>query len=222
MTKTKLFSIVCILALSCLCISVSVVSQNEITELGSFSSQGMKGWEVVEFGAQTRYQLVEDEGVRVLQSLSENSASGLVYKEKINIKKYPYINWRWQVKTKFDPLNELTKEGDDYVARLYVMASDGWFFWNTKALNYVWSSQTLRGISWPNAYAPDNTKMLALRTSEDVVGTWYVEKRNIYQDLKQWLGKEIIEIEAIAIMTDSDDSGGRASANYGDIYFSSE
>ena len=190
--------------------------------VGSFSTESLDAWEIIEFESKTVYRLVKNESAMVLLSTSEASASGLMNNQEVDIQKYPFLNWRWQAIKKLSPMNEQKKEGDDYVARIYVLVSDGWFFWNTKALNYVWSSQPIKGVSWPNAYAPDNTKMIALRTSNDDAGTWYIEKRNIYEDLKQWLGKNIEQVDAIAIMTDSDDSASSASAMYGDIYFSSE
>lgn len=193
------------------------VSKNII---GSFSTGNLDAWETIKFQSETTYRLVENESAMVLLSNSEASASGLINKQKIDLQKYPFLNWRWQANKKLSPMNEQTKTGDDYVARMYVVVSDGWFFWNTKVLNYVWSSQAIKGTSWPNAYAPDNAKMIALRTSHHEAGTWYAEKRNVYKDFKQWLGKDIELIEAIAIMTDSDDSASSASAMYGDIYFS--
>jgi len=190
--------------------------------IGSFSTGSLEAWETIEFESVTDYRLVKNESAMVLLSTSEASASGLINKQKVDIQKYPFLNWRWRANKKHSPMMEQTKEGDDYVARIYVLASDGWFFWNIKAINYIWSSQSIKGASWPNAYAPENSKMIALRTSNDEAGVWYSEKRNVFEDLKQWLGKDIEKIDAIAIMTDSDDSASSASAMYGDIYFSSE
>ena len=64
--------------------------------------------------------------------------------------------------------------------------------------------------------------MLTICSNEDERGRWYTERRNVYEDLKQYHGKEIRYIDAIAIMTDTDNSDGRATSYYGDIYFSSE
>jgi hypothetical protein len=61
--------------------------------------------------------------------------------------------------------------------------------------------------------------MIALRSSADQKGKWYSEKRNVLADLKHQFGEDIRYIDAIAIMSDSDDSHGHVSAYYGDIYF---
>jgi len=64
--------------------------------------------------------------------------------------------------------------------------------------------------------------MLALRSSTDEAATWYQEKRNVAADLKEFFGTEIRYIDAIAIMTDTDNSGQETSAQYGDIFFSGD
>ena len=88
------------------------------------------------------------------------------------------------------------------------------------ALNYVWSYQHKRQDTWNNPFAGENSKMLAQRDASDTRGTWFSEQRNVAVDFKQLLGKDIRQIDGVAIMTDSDNSGLSASALYGDIYFS--
>ena len=64
--------------------------------------------------------------------------------------------------------------------------------------------------------------MIALRSSSDGAATWYDEKRNILEDLRKQFGEDIRFIDAVAIMTDTDNAGGRATAYYGDIFFSAK
>jgi hypothetical protein len=62
--------------------------------------------------------------------------------------------------------------------------------------------------------------MIALRASNDQTGNWYTEKRNVCADLKQQFGEKIRYIDAVALMTDTDNAHGKVTAYYGDIYFS--
>jgi hypothetical protein len=193
--------------------------------IGSFSSGSLDNWEAKEFKGQTNYNLVDNAGTRVLKAESAGSASGLFNEQRIDLHKTPVMNWRWHIENRLgNNINEQVKSGDDYAARVYVIASGGAAFWQTKAINYVWSSTSPVGNVWPNpyAYAGANGKMMmiALRSSTDQSGTWYSEKRNILVDLKHQFGEEIRYIDAVAIMTDTDDSHGKATAYYGDIYFS--
>jgi hypothetical protein len=76
--------------------------------------------------------------------------------------------------------------------------------------------------TWPNPYAGDNVMMLAMRSTPDKTGTWYTEKRNIRDDFKNILGEDVQSIDAVAIMTDTDDTQGKAKAYYGDIFFTAD
>ena len=122
----------------------------------------------------------------------------------------------------YPTLNERSKQGDDYAARLYVVKSSGALFWKTKAVNYVWSGSELRDNSWKSAWKPKNDVMVAVRGTDDSIGEWKTEKRNVREDFKKAYGIDIKQIEGVAIMTDTDNSGLNATAEYGDIYFTAE
>ncbi|MDX1453786.1 MAG: DUF3047 domain-containing protein [Oleiphilaceae bacterium] len=187
-----------------------------------FAQSGLNEWEPVEFEGETRYVLMNEGDATVLKASSSGSASGLVKKQTVDLRKTPILEWRWRVDQALPVLPEETKKGDDYAARIYVIVKDGWFFWQTKALNYVWSSRDNPPESWPNAFAPDNARMLPVRNAQHGSGQWFTERRNIREDLKQQFGKTYDEIEAIAIMTDTDNSGLSAQASYGELTFIKE
>jgi hypothetical protein len=197
-------------------------SDIKLERLVNFTNIDLKAFEDVSFKDNTNYQVVLLDARKVLRAESKASASGLLLKKTIDISKTPYLNWRWRLEKGLSELPETTKSGDDYAARIYLIYSSGWFFWQTKALNYVWSSRKAKETTWPNAYAPDNAMMRAIRDRSDETGIWYSEKRNIQDDFKVWLGENISEIEGVAIMTDTDDSEGHAIVYYGDIFFSAD
>lgn len=191
-------------------------------QIGLFSSGNMDGWQNKVFSGETDYQITQLDKITVLKAHSDASASGLFKEQRIDLLKTPYLNWRWRVDQHLNKHDEQSKTGDDYSARVYVVVSDGWAFWKTKAINYVWSSQAEKNSPWPNAFAGKNAMMIAVRSSKDKTQTWYNEKRNILQDLKNQFGEDIQFIDAVAIMTDTDNSHERATAYYGDIYFSKQ
>ena len=132
------------------------------------------------------------------------------------------MNWSWSIENRLDVKNEKIKSGDDYAARIYVVVDGGILLWRTRAVNYVWANKASKGEIWPNAFAGKHAMMMALRSRQDKTSTWYSEKRNVYEDLKRLFGKEFHSIDAIALMTDTDNSHGHVKSYYGDIYFSSE
>lgn len=180
-------------------------------------------WEPHTFKGQTEYQLVsEAANQQVLKATSNASASGLIKKQRIDLTKTPFITWRWKVGNLLTHVQERTKAGDDYAARLYVVLDGGVFFWQTKSINYVWASNTSKQTVWPNAYAGDAVKMLALRDKTDPLNTWFTEKRNVHEDFKRLMGLDVQFIDAVALMTDTDNSREAATAFYGDIWFSAD
>ena len=194
--------------------------------VGSFSSGVLDNWEVKDFKGKTKYELVDVDGVKVLKAHSHNGASGLFNEQRIDLHKTPVMHWSWHIENKLGPLNEQDTSGDDYAARVYVLVSGGAAFWQNKALNYVWSSSSPVGKVWPNAYsfggANGHMTMISVKDSSHKTGTWYSEKRNILEDLKQHFGEEIHYIDGVAVMSDSDDSKSQVIAYYGDIYFSKD
>lgn len=189
--------------------------------VGEFSAGDLSGWEKESFSGETEYTLVEKEGRRVLQAESRGTASGLYREIRVDLNRTPYLNWSWRVANVLEGVNERTKTGDDYPARVYVVVSGKVFFWRTRAVNYVWSGNQPVGSTWPNAYT-SNARMMTVESGQEKVGQWVAEKRNVQADFKRLFGDEVDHIDAVAIMTDTDNSGQSATAWYGDIYFSAE
>lgn len=190
--------------------------------VGEFSQGKLDGWEIKAFKGKTDYALAGLNGRTALRAQSHAAASGLLREIRVDLNQTPYLNWSWCVQNTLGELDEQSKSGDDYPARIYVVVSGGLAFWRTRSLNYVWASTTPRGRTWPNAYAGDHVIMLALRSGTAEVGQWRQEKRDVRADLQSYFGESIDAIDAVALMTDTDDSGRSAVAYYGDIYFSAQ
>ena len=189
--------------------------------VSEFQNNSLAGWDTHEFEGETRYTLVENDGRTVLQAVSNQAASGLIKRIPIDLRKTPYLHWRWKVEKLPVIDNERTKKGDDFAARVYVVISGGIFFWRTLALNYVWSANQPRGLDWPNPFT-SNAHMVSVRGKEDPTGVWFEETRNVREDLRRYFGDDIDQIDGIALMTDTDNSKGSAVAYYANIRFSSE
>jgi hypothetical protein len=196
-------------------------AQADTVVVGDFSSGDLAGWEEKSFEGATEYWLVTLDGRRVLRAVSNASASGLVKRVDIDLNQTPFLHWRWRVENTLKGTHEQTKQGDDYPARLYLIVSGGPLFWQTRAVNYVWSSSQPVGSSWPNAFA-SNAVMLAVRSGPAQAGQWVNERHDVRADFRRLLGQGIQRVDAVAIMTDTDNSGQRAVAYYSDIFFSGE
>jgi hypothetical protein len=201
------------------------ISEETPFHVGKFSGGTFDGWKIKTFDGETIYTFITDstseQNRKILKASSNNAASGLFRELQIDLKKTPWIHWSWKTEQLFSNINENEKSGDDFVARLYMIIDGGIFFWNSRTLNYVWSSSHQTGETWPNPYT-SNATMLAVESGNSNLGQWQHYKRNVREDLRQLIGKDIRYIDAIAIMTDSDNSGQKATTYYGDIFFTSE
>jgi hypothetical protein len=203
--------------------SLAFAGEPKILTVGEFSQESLDGWVPKKFVETTLYSFIQVDGSAVLKAESQNSASGLIQKIRVDLKAYPFLNWRWRVeKPLTGSFDERQKSGDDYAARIYVVVSGGLAIWNTRALNYVWAANSSKGDVWPNAFAGKNAIMKALQSSESPLSVWQKEKRNIHEDFKNLFQREVRFIDAVVLMSDTDNTGKEATAYYGDIYFSAE
>jgi len=209
-------------------LSFNVNADQNVTNLAKNS---VMKWETKVFSGETKYNVVQHKGQRALKAQSNASASGLLFKKKIDLQKTPNLSWRWLTEQRLVGLNERSKAGDDFVARIYVIIDGGMRVWRSKSMNYVWSSNQARGQVWNNAFAGNKVKMLSVRGKDAKMGQWYSEKRNIYKDLIKYFGdkgsqqanlKAYRFIDVVAIMTDTDNSKRKAESYFGDVIFSAK
>jgi len=187
--------------------------------------------------AHTIYSMVEDQGRTVIKAHSKASASGLIRKIGIDVKKYPIIQWQWKITDINEKTDVTQKSGDDYPARIYVAFEynpDEAGIWEkarfetarliygqyppATVVTYIWANRVPKGTRVPNPYIK-RVMMIAVQSGGDKVGTWVTEDRNIYQDYVDCFGHPPPITSGVAIMTDSDNTGGTSTAFYGDIIF---
>lgn len=219
MYKRALAATLIAIFLTLSCYSNAVESQD--VTISRFSEGKLNNWEIKEFAGKTEYDIVNDEHSqnKVLRATSNSAASGLFIEKRIDLQKTPYLHWSWKTGKLYSNLDESKKQGDDFVARIYLVIDGGLFFWKTRALNYVWSSSFTQGHAWPNPFTA-NATMFAVESGRKNLGKWLHYSRNVREDLKKFVGKEVRYIDGVALMTDSDNAGQQATTYYGDIYFS--
>ena len=188
--------------------------------IGRFATEGLKGWERKVFEGLTDYSLVTEDGRTVVGAHSKTAASGLIKKVNLDPHQFRYLKWSWKISATIPNGDERTKKGDDYAGRVYVVFP-GRFFWQTRAINYIWANHLDKGASLPNAYTA-NAQMVAVESGNARAGQWISEERDILADYRRLFGEEPRRIGAIAIMTDTDNTGAEVTAWYGDISISTD
>jgi hypothetical protein len=190
-------------------------------DIARFSQGDLGGWRTKIFAGVTRYALANKNGRTVLRADSSAAASGLYREVSVELGQTPILNWTWQVDGILKGADERTRAGDDYAARVYVIFSGGVMFWRTRALNYVWSNKQPIDANWPNAYT-GSAHMIAVESGSGRAGQWISERRDVREDYRRVFGEEPGRVDAVAIMTDTDNTGATAAAWYGDIWFSAQ
>lgn len=173
------------------------------------------GWTNKSFKGMTEYTWVNENGKKYVRATSSNAASGLIYKIKYDPAKYPYLTWTWTADKIIADGDATIKSKDDYSARIYIVFPT-LFFWNTKVINYIWANKLPKGAEIPSPYMKDSI-MISVESGPDKTGKWVTETRNLYEDYVHAFGEKPPKTGAIAIMTDTDDTGQKTSAGYGPI-----
>ncbi|MFB6248295.1 MAG: DUF3047 domain-containing protein [Salinibacter sp.] len=222
---------------------VGAVFGPPLLRVGHFSAEAPaatlpEGWEQIRFGendTSTRYDLVRADSAVVLRAESDNGASGLITHPTVDLEKYPILEWRWKVDALPMGADITEKTADDAAARLYVtfdyeglglydrlklmlLRRVGYAEAPSRALNYLWASQHERGAAQASPYT-DQIMMIPIRSGSTKVGRWVQERRNVLKDYRRVFGEDPPPVNGIALMTDTDNTGGQAAALYGDIVF---
>lgn len=174
-------------------------------------------WEKKVFHGETAYEPVREEGRPAVKAESRASASAMIHRISLDPKAYPRLSWSWKIARTIGKGDERSKAGDDYAARVYVVFPSA-LFWRTRAINYIWANRLPRGGFLPNAYT-GNAVMVAVESGDGNAGKWIDEERNLLEDYRRAFGEDPSKVGAVAIMTDTDNTGEQAVAWYGAIRF---
>lgn len=216
--KRKFFGMILLALSATVTVAETAADQTKELAISRFDLEGLSGWSPKIFKGETQYILVEDNGRKVVQAISHAGASGLVKEIDFNPAEYRYLRWSWKITDIIAGGDERVKAGDDYAARVYVVFP-GRFFWQTRAINYIWANQLPQGQSIPNPYT-SQAIMVAVQSGPARSGEWVDEERDLLSDYKRLFGEEPKNAGAIAIMTDTDNTGESAMAWYKDIILS--
>ncbi|PSQ96970.1 MAG: hypothetical protein BRD55_04845 [Bacteroidetes bacterium SW_9_63_38] len=231
-----------VLSVGLLCMGISFVPA-DVLRIGAFSEQDPArtqpaDWQPISFAeidTKTQYDLVAGSTGTVVRARSDGGASGLATETRVDLTEYPILEWRWKVNGVVEDGNARTKDGDDYPARLYVtfdyddlgfgdqvklvaLRALGYDEIPTRALNYVWANRVERDTILENVYT-DWVMMVVVQSGADSTGQWRTERRNVLADYRAAFSGDPPPVNGVALMTDTDDTDGEATAYYGDIVF---
>ena len=169
----------------------------------------------------TVYSVGSNKNGNFLKAVADNAASGLGKEVKIDLNKTPFINITWKIEKDLQGINENSKKGHDFAARVFAVKKTGATPLSNRAINYVFSSNSAVGQSWPSPYTKKSIDNV-LATTKDNLNVWVTVKANVKEDFKKFHSLNVDQLDGLAIMSDTDNSKMKSIAYFQNIYFSAQ
>lgn len=196
---------------------------------------GWQPWIIHPRKRKTSYRIVRDAGIPVLVASASGSASGLMTQVAIDPKKRPMLRWRWRVDSLVADADNADGSREDAPVRV-VLAFDGdksalpigdrMFFERVKLLSgndlpyatlmYIWGNRRPVGTVLRNPHS-GRIRNVVVDSGPNELKRWRLHRRNIVEDYRRAFGTEPGRLIGVAVLTDTDNTGGSVSAAYGDI-----
>ena len=193
----------------------------EKIDVFNFTSEELKVLKVKKVKGLTTWTLGNNEDGNFIKSEAEGKGSGLGKEVKIDLQNTPFINITWKVEKDLSGIDERSKKGHDYAARVFVIKKTGSTALSNRAINYVFSSNNDINDNWRSPYTKKSIDYV-LSSTKDHLNEWITVKANVKKHFKELHDLNVDELSGVAIMTDTDNSKLKAIAYYQNIYFSSE
>jgi hypothetical protein len=186
----------------------------------------------------TVYSLMDDNGQKVVHAEANSSASLYATRFKSPMVTPATLSWRWKTDALVAGADNRDKKREDAPLRI-IVAFDGDKTTLPEAeqkqmkrarmlsgreppyatLMYVWSEQVPLDTVIPSAHT-SQLKMIVAASGPEGLGAWQSVRRNVAEDYQRAFGNPPERMIGVGVMTDSDNTGTKASGDYADLRFS--
>jgi len=200
------------------------------------------GWSPIKINEQkkpTVYDLVDDQGTIVLHAVADGAASLVGHRVAFDLKAAPVLSWRWKIAQLIPTADNSVAGKEDSPARIVLefdgdksklsladksTLATGKFLSGRElpyaTLMYIWSNNEPVGKVIRNPRTP-RVQMVVASSGAGGVGAWQTLSRNAVDDFRGAFGEDPGRLTGVAVLTDTDNTGEKAEAWYGDIQFQS-
>ena len=162
---------------------------------------------------ETLWELGSNENGNYIRAEAEGVGSGLGKEILIDLNKTPTINITWKIEKDLSGINENSKKGHDFAARVFVVKKTGSTALSNRAVNYVFSSNNKIGEYWSSPYTKKSIDYV-LSTTMQNLNEWVTVKANVKEHFKLLHDLDVNELSGIDIKTDTDNSKPKAISHY--------
>ena len=212
-----------IIFLTTLLVSLMISSSTiaEKINVFGFTKDEFKTLKVKKVKGEIIWTLGSNENGNFIKAEAEGKGSGLGKEIKIDLSVTPFINITWKVEKDLSGIDEKTKKGHDYAARVFVIKKTGSTMLSNRAINYVFSSNQNVDENWRSPYTKKSVDYV-LSTTKENLDTWVTVKANVKDHFKKFHDLDVVDLTGVAIMMDTDNSKLKAISYFQNIYFSAE
>jgi hypothetical protein len=162
---------------------------------------------------------MSDGATKVLHLKSDNDGSTVSKEQKIDVKRYPYLTWRWKAVVLPKGGDSRKAATDDQACQVYVTFPRFPAAVRSRTIGYVWDTTAPAGTVVPSQKTSTITYVI-VRSGPGDVGRWLTETRNVLEDFKSIHKEEPSEdAGAVSVSIDSNDVKDRAECFLGEIVF---
>lgn len=225
------------------CAAPRVDAASELPVVAAFSDSPADGrlplgWDVYRARPDlhlTRYATASADGTTILRAWSDDGASGLRCRTRIDPVSTPWLNWRWRAQRVPDQARADQIELDDSPARVAI-AFDGdidtlpprerqffdlvLYFTGQRlpfaTLMYIWDATLPAGAVASYARSA-RIQYVVVEGGTGGVGRWLSYRRHVVDDYIAIFGQAPGPITSVGVMTDADDLKQPLQTDYGDI-----
>ena len=181
-----------------------------------------QGWaQEKDLGPQSKIGLGQDKDTHFVQLLSVNDGFGIKKEMSFDIRKYPYLTWKWKAARLPKGGDIRKRDTDDQAGQIYVLFPKFPAMVNTRSMGYIWDTLTPAG-TFGTSTAYSKMKYVVLQSGTEKLNQWIRETRNVYEDYKKSFQEEPPQAGGVFLYINTQHTESSGEIFYGDIFFSAQ
>ncbi len=208
--------------------------RGEIVEVALYRNARMvngvpAGWKIMRHSGTPVIRLEKFGDAYYVRMISDSrSGFGIEKEVSVDLREYPYLNWTWTA-TKLPRGGDVRKSStDDQALQIYVVLPTTGFpeQLNYPILTYVWDNEAPKGLITKSPKPlMKKIRYVVVRNKTDRLGTWYTEKRNVYEDFRKVFrdvdgGEPRGATHGLRFYINSQNTKSQAEGYIGEVFFS--
>lgn len=205
-SKNYIFLLAALTALCFMLAGAKAVDRLSMLDLShATNAHPHPGWELVVKDGTPKVYLMGGAGSNAICLRADKASFSIQRKIDVDVKKYPYLSWRWMVKEQPKGGDFRAGGKDDQAAQIFVA------FEGRKSIAYIWDATAPVG-SEGELHIPMvvDTKIIVVKSGPGDKGGWVSLTRNVYADYRRLFKEEPPKAKGLRFQANSQHTGTTA------------